>query len=109
MSWLREKEVNILEYLPEFLPSDKEFKNLSDTLSKEHETIREDLHYLLAEVIITTDSSYGLSLWEAALELSPAAGATDEERRRECLEHSFYDGAGEAILHTGNIGENRRA
>lgn len=87
MPWLREKEVNILEYLPEFLPSDKEFKNLSDTLSKEHETIREDLHYLLAEVIITTDSSYGLSLWEAALELSPAAGATDEERRRDIMLH----------------------
>ena len=87
MSWLREKHVDLLEYLPAFLSSDKEFKNLTDVLSQEHETIRADLHWLLNEVIITTDSSYGLSLWEAALELSPSADATEDERRRDIILH----------------------
>ena len=85
MSWLREKAVDLLEYLPAFLASDKEFLTLSDTLSDEHERIRVDVHSLLDELFVTTETSYGLSLWESVLELSPPADATVDERRRNVM------------------------
>lgn len=85
MSWLRDRSVDLLEYLPAFLASDTEFSTLSDTLSEEHERIRLDVHSLLDELFVTTETSYGLSLWESVLELSPPADATVDERRRNVM------------------------
>lgn len=85
MSWLRDRSVDLLEYLPAFLASDTEFSTLSDTLSEEHERIRLDVHSLLDELFVTTETDYGLSLWESVLELSSAAGATVDERRRNVM------------------------
>ena len=85
MSWLREKNVDILEYLPAFLASDTEFKTLSDALSKEHETVRVDIHRLLQELFVDLETSYGLAKWESVLEMSPPPDATEDERRRSII------------------------
>lgn len=85
MSWLREKIVDLLEYLPAFLSSDREFKTLSDALSKEHENVRIDIRRLLQELFVDTETSYGLAKWEYALEITPPPDATEDERRRSII------------------------
>ena len=61
--WMRQGQVNILDYLPAFLAKSKHFKNANDADSREHETIRLDLQDLLDQCYVDS-ATWGLPIWE---------------------------------------------
>lgn len=92
MSWLRNKQVDLLEYLPAFLQSDVEFKTLTDTLSREHERIRVGVADLLNQVNIET-ATWHLSDWESLLGLTVRPNDTYEQRRNRIILRLNYKAA----------------
>lgn len=82
--WLRSNAVNILKYLPEFVQKDNDFKAVGETLSHEQERQRQQIQDIFAQMFIET-ATWGLSLWEELLEITPRAGANYGDRRRSIL------------------------
>ena len=82
--WLRSNAVNILKYLPEFVQKDNDFKAVGETLSQEQERQRQQIQEIFAQMFIET-ATWGLSLWEELLEITPRAGANYGDRRRSIL------------------------
>lgn len=77
---IRNNEVNILRYLPEYLAKDEAFKAVADVESAEHETIRIDLQDLLNQMFVDT-ATWGLSAWERVFQTSPPVNADYTVRR----------------------------
>ena len=72
--WMRQGQVNILEYLPAFLAESRHFKNANDADSKEHESIRLDLQDLLDQCYVDS-ATWGLKIWEDLVGITaPARG-----------------------------------
>jgi hypothetical protein len=84
MDWMRQNQVNILKYLPEFLAKDKDFKAVADTCSEEHDLIRLELQDIFQQFFVTT-ATWGLSYWEAILDVTPDATDGYTKRRRRIL------------------------
>ena len=84
MPWLRNDPVNIGNYLPNFLQSEDDFKNLLTVESSEHERQRIRIADLLNQMYIWT-ADWSLARWENILQLTPRIGATVEERRHAIL------------------------
>ena len=84
MSWLRTDPVDIGKYLPDFLQSEEDFRNVLTVESSEHERQRLIIADLLDQMFLFTET-WALSRWESILQLTPKAGATYEERRHEIL------------------------
>ena len=84
MSWLRPDSVDISKYLPDFLQSEEDFRNVLTVESSEHERQRLIIADLLDQMFLFTET-WALSRWESILQLTPKAGATYEERRHEIL------------------------
>lgn len=78
--WMRQKVVDILEYLPLFLQKSPLFKGTNDTDSKEHETIRLDLQDLLDQLFIDS-AEWGLSDWEDLVGIKTDSSKSLESRR----------------------------
>ena len=84
MDWMRQNEVNILKYLPEFLAKDQNFKAVADTCSIEHERIRLQLQDIFQQLFVTT-ATWGLFYWENVLGITPNAGDDYTQRRNRIL------------------------
>lgn len=77
---MRQKVVDILDYLPQFLQKSPLFKGANDADSKEHETIRLDLHDLLDQFFIES-ASWGLEQWEDLVNIKTNTTKSLESRR----------------------------
>ena len=84
MSWLRPDSVDISKYLPDFLQSEEDFRNVLTVESSEHERQRLIIADLLAQMFIDT-ADWALARWETVLQLTPRATDTIEERRNRIL------------------------
>lgn len=78
--WMRQKVVDILYYLPQFLQKSPLFKGTNDADSKEHETIRLDLQDLLDQFFIES-ASWGLEQWEDLVNIKTNTTKSLESRR----------------------------
>lgn len=83
-SWLRQGQVNILRYLPEFLQSEKEFKATAESCSLEHERIRLLLQDIFSQFFIET-ATWGLDDWERVLAITTVKKDSFEQRRNRIL------------------------
>lgn len=72
--------VDILAYLPKFLQKSPLFKGTNDADSKEHETIRLDLHDLLNQFFIKS-AAWGLERWEDLVGIKTDTTKSLESRR----------------------------
>lgn len=84
MNWMRQNNVNILKYLPEFLAKDDNFKAVADTCSAEHDRIRLQTQDIFQQLFIET-ATWGLSYWENVLRVKPNAGDDYIQRRNRIL------------------------
>ena len=82
--WMRQKQVDILAYLPEFLQKSPLFKGTNDADSKEHETIRTDLQDLLDQCFISS-ATWGLAVWEQTLGLQTVTTNSYDLRRKQII------------------------
>lgn len=78
--WMRQKVVDILYYLPQFLQKSPLFKGTNDADSKEHETIRLNLQDLLDQFFIES-ASWGLEQWEDLVNIKTNTTKSLESRR----------------------------
>ena len=83
-SWLRQGQVNILRYLPEFLQSEKEFKATADSCSLEHERIRLLLQDIFSQFFVET-ATWGLDDWERVLDIKDSSGSHEARRKKILL------------------------
>ena len=60
---LRDKKVDLLKYLPEFLGKDAQFRETANVLSNEHERIRIDISDVARQIFVET-ATWGLDEWE---------------------------------------------
>ena len=78
--FLRLEKVNVMRYLPKFLAGDMSFKDVQDTLSKEHERYRLLLPEIAKQFFIET-ATWGLPSWEEVYQTNPPYDASTELRR----------------------------
>lgn len=79
---LRERKVDLLAYLPEFLAADERFKGTGDTLSNEHERIRLDIADIVKQIFVET-ATWGLEDWEKVYGLKHNEEDTYLQRREQ--------------------------
>jgi uncharacterized protein YmfQ (DUF2313 family) len=82
--WMRQKVVDILDYLPQFLQKSPLFKGTNDADSKEHETIRLDLQDLLDQFFVES-SDWGLERWEDLVGIKTDFTKSLESRRASII------------------------
>lgn len=82
--WFRKNEVDILKYLPDFLSKDVNFKSVGDTNSLEHEKIRLLIQDIHNQYFIET-ATWGLSVYEKILDITPNPGDDYTARRNRIL------------------------
>ena len=78
--FLRLEKVNVMRYLPKFLAGDMSFKDVQDTLSKEHERYRLLLPEIAKQFFIET-ATWGLPSWEEVYQTNPPYDASIDLRR----------------------------
>lgn len=78
--FLRLEKVNLMRYLPRFLAGDMSFKDVQDTLSKEHEQYRLFLPEIAKQFFIET-ATWGLPSWEDVYQTNPPYDASVDLRR----------------------------
>ena len=78
--FMRASPVDLLRYLPRFLARDKTFKDIQDTLSREHENLRLKLIDVAKQFFVET-ATWGLKDWEDFLAITPAKDSDLELRR----------------------------
>lgn len=83
-NWMRQNQVDILKYLPDFLSSDPNFLAIGNACSAEHETIRLQLQDIFEQFFVTT-ATWGLSYWENVLAITPLTSDDYESRRKRVL------------------------
>lgn len=83
-SWIRQKPVDILNYLPFFLSKDNRFKSINAADSVEHEKIRLEVQELLQQLFIDT-ATWGLQLWEEFCGIVPDTTQDYKTRRSKIL------------------------
>lgn len=81
---LRRTEVDLSRYLPQFLAEDSHMKASLDTLSWEHEKVRQAV-IDVAKQFFVESATWGLSLWESFLNITPNKDDTTEQRRKVIL------------------------
>lgn len=82
---LRTTPVNVLRYLPAFLPKDPVFKLQQDTLSWEHEKTRLEIIDITKQLFVSS-ATWGLEDWERIYKLSHGTDDTYDYRRNKLLE-----------------------
>ena len=75
------KEYNIVENLPDFLKSIKEFCIIADMINSELELFRRRLQNSMINKCISDMDEYGISRLEKSLKITPLKADTLEERR----------------------------
>lgn len=79
--FMRQEEINILRYLPDFLQSSDTFKEVADAHSREHQLQRDKLEDLFRQCFVST-ATWGLVLWESELDLDTNESESYETRRK---------------------------
>ena len=74
--WMRQSEVNVLDYLPRFLAKDPMFKKAADTCSTEHNRLRLALQDLADNFFVNT-ATWALPLYESFLGIKRSEEDTD--------------------------------
>lgn len=82
--WMRQSEVDVLDYLPKFLGKDPMFKKAADTSSTEHNRLRLALQDLADNFFVNT-ATWALPLYESFLGIKRSEEDTDEFRRQRIL------------------------
>lgn len=77
---IRNRKVDLLEYLPEFLAKDARFKETADTLSREHERLRLEIADVARQLFVET-ATWGLDDWERVYGLTHNTDDTYALRR----------------------------
>jgi hypothetical protein len=78
-------EVNLLQYLPEFLRAFAEFREYAKIDTPEFEALWAATQNLLKELFVATAETFGLERWERILKLKPKKDDTPAERRFRIL------------------------
>lgn len=81
---LRRIPVKTLKHLPNFLPTDNDFKNTALISDEEHEKLRINLLDVKNQFFVET-ATWGLSDWERVLDLSVKEDTNIENRRIQIL------------------------
>lgn len=81
---LRRTPVKTLKHLPNFLPTDNDFKNTALISDEEHEKLKINLLDVKNQFFVET-ATWGLSDWERLLDLSVKEDASIEDRRIQIL------------------------
>ncbi len=84
-AWMRNKKVNILNYLPYFLSKDARFKALNLSDSEEQERLRLAVQDLLNQLFIDT-ATWSLKLWEEFCGIATDEKADYKSRRGRVLD-----------------------
>ena len=82
--WMRQKTVDIDQYLPKFLPKSDQFKSTDAADSKEHETIRIDLQDVLDQFYVKS-ATWGLERWEELVGITTDEKVDTDARRQAIL------------------------
>lgn len=77
---LRDKKVDLLKYLPEFLGKDAQLRETANVLSNEHERIRIDISDVARQIFVET-ATWGLDEWETVYGLKHSSDDTYLLRR----------------------------
>ena len=80
---MRKDPVDLLRYLPKFLPKDETFKDAEDTLSREHEAYRLKLVDIAKQFWLET-ATWSLPDWERFLGITPKDYQSFELRKAVC-------------------------
>lgn len=83
--WMRQKEADILSYLPYFLQKDSRFKAANTADSQEHDVIRLMLQELIDQCYVST-ATWGLDSWEELVGVKPYEGMSLATRRAVILQ-----------------------
>lgn len=79
--FMRQENIDILRYLPDFLQDSETFKEVADAHSAEHKIQLEKLEDLFKQCFVST-ATWGLVLWESELDLDTKESDTYEVRRQ---------------------------
>lgn len=79
------REVKIEEYWPLIVKGTAEFGQIAAALNPEFNKLAECIYRVLNESFIQDASEYGVSRWESILGITPAAGATLDDRKAAIL------------------------
>lgn len=80
-----EREINLLEYLPDTMNGLEEIRGLMDTENQELQQLFRNAHQLQRDAFILDASIHGIKRYEKILGIVPYAGETLEERRIRVL------------------------
>ena len=79
--FMRQKSVDLLKYLPPFLGKDPTFRDVEDTLSREHENLRVKLADLAAQFFIET-ATWSIGDWENFVGVTKLSDDLEARRAR---------------------------
>lgn len=80
-----DKEVSLIEYLPDYFKNVREFKNSISIENQEFQEIYEKINYIHNEQFIDTCSEYAVKRWEKILDMTPNDDDTLEQRKFKIL------------------------
>lgn len=80
-----DREINILNYLPDFIKEFREFKMLAEAENPELLTIWETFDNVLHDQFVKDSTENGVKSWEKILKISPKGADTLEDRKFSIL------------------------
>ena len=98
--FMRKNRVDLLKYLPPFLSKDSSFKDVQDTLSREHESLRVKLVDLARQFFIDT-ATYSIVDWEDFVGVKPLTD--DMEARRTRVKAKLRGAETMTVANTNNL------
>jgi len=82
---LLDREINILNYLPDFIKEFREFKMLAEAENPELLTIRETFDNVMHDQFVKDSTENGVKSWEKILKISPKGSDMLEDRKFRIL------------------------
>ena len=79
------REVKIEEYWPQIVKGTAEFGQIAVALNPEFNKLAQCIYAVLNESFVATASEFGVSRWEHILGITPATGATLDDRKAAVL------------------------
>lgn len=79
------REIDILNYLPPVVRDTAEFQQIAEAENPEFNNFLSCIYQALQDSFVQDASEYGVKRWEAILSITPAEGATLDERKAAIL------------------------
>lgn len=79
------REIDILNYLPPVVRDTAEFQQIAEAENPEFNNFLSCIYQALQDSFVQDASEYGVKRWEAILSITPAEGATLDERKTAIL------------------------